>query len=247
MLDEVLGGLAGLFPGPFVHIGGDEPFGMPGDAYTAYVGRLKAAVRGVGKRTIGWQETIRAGADPGDLIQYWISAPSPDSGAEKSLPPEAAAAVTANNARSRADIEQALSHGVPVIASPMSHCYLDVPYADEPADPAQEERRRRVGLRFYPAKTLAASFGWEPAAALGTRAGPGSVAGVEAAVWCETVRDFDDLTFLLLPRLAGVAEKAWGAAGATAWQEHRAALARHGRLWERDGLTFFRAATVDWR
>ena len=29
--------------------------------------------------------------------------------------------------------------------------------------------------------------------------------------------------------------------------EHRAALARHGRLWEQDGLTFFRAETVDWR
>jgi hexosaminidase len=247
VLGEVFAGLAGLFPGPFVHIGGDEPFGMPNDDYTAYVGRLIAAVRGVGKRTMGWQESIRAGADPGHLIQYWISAASLASGGETALPPEAAAAVAANNERSHADIERALASGVPVIASPQSHCYLDVPYAEASADPAQEERRQRVGLRFYPAKTLAASFGWDPAAALGPQAPPGSVAGVEAAAWCETVSDFGDLTFLLLPRLAGVAEKAWGAAGATAWQEHRAALARHGRLWERDDLTFFRAATVDWR
>jgi len=246
VLGEVFAGLAGLFPGPFVHIGGDEPFGMPDDAYTTYVGRLIAAVRGVGKRTVSWQESIRAGADPRHLIQYWISAASPASAAEAALPPEAAAAVTANNERSHADIERALAIGVPVIASPQSHCYLDVPYAEASADPAQEERRHRVGLRFYPAQTLAATFGWDPAAALGPQAPPGSVAGVEAAVWCETVGDFGDLTFLLLPRLAGVAEKAWGAAGATSWPEHRAALARHGRLWDQDGLTFFRAATVDW-
>jgi hypothetical protein len=42
------------------------------------------------------------------------------------------------------------------------------------------------------------------------------------------------------------ARVAWGAAGAVRWDEHRAALARHGRLWEQDGLTFFRAETVDW-
>jgi hypothetical protein len=37
------------------------------------------------------------------------------------------------------------------------------------------------------------------------------VAGVEAAIWAETVRDFDDLSFLLLPGLAGVARKGMGA------------------------------------
>jgi hypothetical protein len=38
---------------------------------------------------------------------------------------------------------------VPAIVSPLSHCYFDVPYADQPADPAQHERLVRVGLRIY--------------------------------------------------------------------------------------------------
>jgi hypothetical protein len=63
-------------------------------------------------------------------------------------------------------------------------------------------------------------------------------------MWCETVRDFGDLTFALLPRLAGVAEKAWGSAAN--WAEHRDALARHARLWAQDGLTFFRSPSVSW-
>lgn len=33
------------------------------------------------------------------------------------------------------------------------------------------------------------------------------VAGIEAAIWCETITNFRDLQFLLMPRLAGVAEK----------------------------------------
>ena len=247
VLEEVFAGLAGVFPGPFIHIGGDEPFGMPDDAYAAHVGRLLSTVRGLGRRTIGWQESIRAGADPRHVIQYWISAASLSAGGAASLPPETAATVTANLERSRTDVEQALAHGAPVIASPHSNCYLDVPYAEASADPAQAERRERVGLRYYAPRTVGAAFDWEPAAVLGAGAPAGSVAGVEAAVWCETVRGFDDLTFLLLPRLAGTAEKAWGAAGAVRWEEHRAALARHGRLWEEAGLVFFRAETVDWR
>ena len=95
-----------------------------------------------------------------------------------------------------------------MIVSPLSHCYLDVPYAEPPADPAQADRQDRLGLRLYSPMTVEESFGWEPAEALG----PGraaQVAGVEAAIWAETISGFDDLTFLLLPRLPGVAHRAW--------------------------------------
>ena len=74
--DAALAELAGLFPGPFLHIGGDEPYGMPDQAYGVYVRRLKQAARALGKRTVGWQESIRADADPGHVIQYWMDASS---------------------------------------------------------------------------------------------------------------------------------------------------------------------------
>jgi len=241
LVDTILAEVARLFPGPFLHIGGDEPFGMPDQAYGDYVRRLKHAVRAPGKRTVGWQESVRAGADPGHVIQYWMDASSLGTGAELPPAPEVTARVRANYRRGRADIEQALTHGVPVIVSPQAHCYFDVPYAEAPSDPGQRERRDQVGLRHYARRTLEATFDWDPVTTLGAADRPDHVAGVGAALWCETVRDVDDLTFLLLPRLAGTAEKAWGPAGAVTWPEHRDALTRHTRLWEQDGLTFFSA------
>ena len=173
---------------------------------------------------------------------------------------EQRAQVDAEVAMSRRDAEMVAAASVPVIVSPLGHCYLDVPYAEPPADTgladtgladagladtAHGDRHGRLGLRVYAPKTVAESFEWEPAEALGPGRS-GQVAGVEAAIWAETISGFDDLSFLLLPRLPGVAHRAWSLPEASGWDGHRHRLARHGRLWAQDGLTYFRASTVDW-
>jgi len=53
------------------------------------------------------------------------------------------------------DVETAVAASVPVIVSPLSHCYLDVPYAEPSADPRQAERQGRVGQQVYSPKTIA--------------------------------------------------------------------------------------------
>jgi hexosaminidase len=245
-MEQVLAGLAEIFPGPYLHIGADEPRGMPDEAYMSYVRRLRRLVRSLGRRPIGWQETARAGLRPDDVIQFWLTGIDlpPD------VPPPVRAQVDAELALARRDVETAMSVSVPVIVSPLPYCYLDVPYAEPLAGPAladaaQADRLSRLGLRVYAPKTVAESFGWDPGEALGPgRAG--QVAGVEAAIWAETITGFDDLSFLLLPRLPGVADKAWSAPRSGAWPAHRDRLARHGRLWAQDGLTYFRASTVNW-
>jgi hexosaminidase len=175
------------------------------------------------------------------VIQYWFSGIA----LPASTPPEVREQMDADLAMSRRDIGTAMAASVPVIVSPLSHCYLDVPYAEPSSDLGQAERQGRVGLRLYSPKTVAESFDWEPTEALG----PGRaahVAGVEAAIWAETISNFDDLCFLLLPRLAGIAQKAWSDPRSATWTDHRDRLARHGRLWAQDGLTYFRTSTVDW-
>jgi hexosaminidase len=245
MMEQVLAGLAAIFPGPYLHIGADEPRGMPDDLYVAYVQRLRRLIRALGRRPLGWQESARAGLRPDDVIQFWLT------GFE--LPPDAPPRVRAQAEMELAladrDVEAVVAASVPVIVSPLPFCYLDVPYAEPSADPAQADRQSRLGLRVYASKPVDASFGWEPGEALGSGRGA-QVAGVEAAIWAETITGFDDLCFLLLPRLPGVAHKAWSApppAGQPdGWPAHRGRLARHGRLWAADGLEYFRSSAVDW-
>src|SRR5947209_9902145 len=49
LIEEVLAGVAAIFPGPYLHIGGDEPYGMPHDLYASYVRRVRRLVRSIGR------------------------------------------------------------------------------------------------------------------------------------------------------------------------------------------------------
>jgi hexosaminidase len=195
----------------------------------------------MGKRPLGWQESARAGLDETDVVQYWLSGIA----LAPSLPAKVLAKIDADVALARRDVETLVAAKVPVIVSPQSHCYLDVPYAEPSADPEQADRQGRAGLRLYAPMTVAQCFDWEPSHALGEEHAA-QVAGVEAAIWAETISDFGDLSFLLLPRLPGVAHKAWSDPQLATWTDHRDRLAWHGRLWAQDDLMYFRTSKVDW-
>lgn len=247
---DVVEEFAELTPGPFLHLGGDEPFGMGHDDYVEFVRHVHRCVREAGKRVVGWQEAARAGVMTGDdVLQHWIGAPDEfDPEAIKATVPEEYHPLVDQAAETfriaPGDVPAAVGAGVPVLFSPNSLVYLDRPYADASADPAQEADRARLGLPAYPPITVEDSFDWDPER-LAEAAAPGTVvAGVEAAVWGETLTGFDDLAFLLLPRLAGVAEKAW-THGPTTWESHTARLAGHDRFWSALGFgAHFRPGTV---
>lgn len=127
----------------------------------------------------------------------------------------------------------ARDHDVTFIASPATRAYLDQKYtADFP-----------LGLTWAAIVDVREAYDWDPVAEL-----PGvpaeSIVGVEACLWTETPRSFDDLTMLTLPRLPAVASVAWGSPKDFA--EFSAALAQHGRWWEADGLAFYRSEQITW-
>ena len=236
---DVLDALVEAAPGPFVHLGADEAFGMPADAYGRFVRWAHARVRAAGRRVVAWQEAARSGAlGPGDVLQYWIGPDHVfDADALKERAPGAlhpliddAAALFA---QAPGDLPRVVAGGVPVLVSTSTTLYLDRPYAEPAADDAGEARRARLGMPGYEARTREQAFAWHPRELpelTGAR-----VAGVEAAVWCETVESFDDLAFLLLPRLAGVAEKAWTPA-VTTWADHEARARGCAPAWDAMGF-----------
>lgn len=246
---DVLEQVAGLTPGAYLHLGGDEAFGMPDELYEAFVTRALEIARATGKRVASWQETARSGAlTPADVAQAWIGAGDEfDLDAARAKTPAEyhplLETVAETFAQAAHDVPAAVAAGAPVLASASSFLYLDRRYAEDSALPAQTARRAEVGHEAYEPRTCRELFGWTPDA-LTEIPDEARLAGVEAAVWCETVTGFDDLAFLLLPRLPGIAEKAW-TPSRTEWDGYRSRVAAHAAWWERLGLDgYYRSTEV---
>ncbi|MFF0295320.1 family 20 glycosylhydrolase [Kitasatospora sp. NPDC004614] len=246
-VDDVLAELAALTPGRFVHIGGDEPFGMPTADRREFVTRVRERVRAHGKEPIGWQETVRTPSAPGEVVQLWIDeelAPDPDAPFMAMLPPQLAEMILASAGDAAGGTELMAEQRAGVILSPSGRTHLDRPYA-ETVEGEDEERRSRLGHRGYPPATVELSC-TGPIVGIDTEAGF-EAAGFEAAIWCESVNDADDLSFLLLPRLPGLAERAWTAGPARSWDDLRVRLGAQAPGWRRDGYVWFPDPSVDWR
>ena len=70
-LSDVIGELARLTPGPFIHIGGDEAQATKGRDYVRFINRVQSIVGSYGKRMIGWEEIARARIDRSTVVQQW--------------------------------------------------------------------------------------------------------------------------------------------------------------------------------
>jgi hexosaminidase len=108
-LDEVLGELAALTPGPFIHVGGDEVRTLSDRQYGGFVERVQELVRAHGKRAIGWQEIAKARLLPTTAAQWW----DPRSGGDA--------------------VRAAVRQGTKLVLSPAPMTYLDMKY-DEHTD-----------------------------------------------------------------------------------------------------------------
>jgi len=256
---DVIAAMAEATPGPYLHLGGDEAFGMAPDAYGRFIDAARGIALELGVAPIFWQESARSSIGPGDIVQHWMaldpsleallldgdlddlaqSAPR-----DLGIPPSMLAAVAEMFRAAQGDIDRATEAGATVILSPASHLYLDRPYAEAPADPSQTALQERLGLKVYPRRSVAEAYDWDPAASL--EGGPSAIAGIEAAIWCETISSIDELEFLLLPRLAGVAERAWSTDPSSTWSEYRGRLGAQAPLWRRRGWRFFTSSLVAW-
>jgi hexosaminidase len=108
-VDDVVGELAALTPGPWFHVGGDEAAATKPADYVRFVERVQQIVEGHGKHLIGWEEIGRAKLRAGTVVQHWNVDPA------------------------RSVARRAVEQGAKVIMSPAAKAYLDMKY--DPATP----------------------------------------------------------------------------------------------------------------
>lgn len=131
-IDQVLGELAELTPGPYLHIGGDEAHSTPAADYAAFMDRAQEAVAKHGKTVIAWHQLATAHPAPGAVLQYW--------GHDRTAAPEKAAVAAAAKA------------GHPLILSPADRLYLDMKY----------DATTKPGLAWAGFVPVRRAYDWDP-------------------------------------------------------------------------------------
>ena len=196
-LEGVLSEVAELFPGEYIHIGGDEcpkdewkkcpecqarirELGLKDDGrFTAeqylqnYVTkRIQDFLATKGKKVIGWDEILEGELAPGATVMSW---------------------------RGTDGAKQASAKGFDAILTPTSHCYFDY---------VQSEDRSAEPLGFGGVVTLEKIYSMDPLEGIEPSAAR-HILGVQANLWTEYISTPEHLEYMLLPRLLALSEVQW--------------------------------------
>ena len=129
----------------------------------------------------------------------------------------------------------AASKGAKVLLSPSTNVYLDMMY----------DTKSRIGYHWAAYIEVDSSYRWKPELKV-----PGvpreQIVGVEAPLWGETIKTFDDVEYLTFPRIPGVAEIGWTPTENRDWIEYRVRLGNQAKRFKVLGIDYYRSPKVDW-
>jgi len=190
-LEEVLDEVMALFPGTYIHVGGDE---VPKDCWKTsavaqqvmqenhlkneeqlqsfFIQTIQHYLASKGRKLIGWDEILEGGLAADALVMSWR-------GEEGGI----AAAKQAHY----------------VVMSPGSTCYFDHAQSDSKEEPLN------IG-GYLPLEKV---YGYNPTPATLVGGQQQFILGAQANLWTEYIPDNHQLEYMLLPRLCALAEVCW--------------------------------------
>ena len=211
VLQDVLDEVVGLFPSPYIHVGGDEaPKGRWNacpkckakrdelgckdmhQLQTRFTEHFARYLAGKGRNLIGWDEIMEGGLPKGAAIMSWRG-------------------VKAGVAAAKA--------GLKVVMTPKPFCYVD--YRQQVPDDPYE---------YIPNNTpnpIWKTYELDPDAGLPEAAKP-CILGLQGNLWSEYIRSGEDMDWKLWPRACAIAEVAWTPQAARDWESFRARIAGPG-------------------
>ncbi|MEU9703846.1 beta-N-acetylhexosaminidase [Streptomyces sp. NPDC047981] len=187
VLDEILD----IFPGTYVHIGGDEcprtrwrgsprvqerikELGLADEdeLQSWFIGRLASHLRSRGRRVLGWDEILDGGLSRDATVAAWR-------GTDRGV------------AAARA--------GHDVVMCPHEHTYFDYRQSEQPGEP----------LPFGSVLTLADAYSFEPVPPGLAPEEAGRILGAQCQVWTEYIDSPRRVDYMAFPRLCAFAEAVW--------------------------------------
>ncbi|HXR22041.1 MAG TPA: beta-N-acetylhexosaminidase [Acidimicrobiales bacterium] len=208
---DVLEEIMEVFPGRYVHIGGDEcptvewessprarelceRLGLAGpqELQGWFTARMSEVISAKGRRLVGWNEIVDAGAPPGAVILCWEG----------------------KNAW-RAAVEGARA-GLKVVMAPEPWCYFDWAYSDDPREP----------LAIRSAISVEQVYSLEPVPDDLEKNLAHRVIGAQCQLWSEYVATPQHAEYMYFPRACALAEVAWSGRDRS-WEDFERRLCAH--------------------
>ena len=199
-LEGVLTEVMALFPGPFIHIGGDEApkarwktsdvaqsvmqqenLKNEEELQSWFTRRIERFLNAHGRRLVGWDEILEGGLAPEATVMSWRGVSGGIAAAQQ---------------------------GHDVIMTPTGAAYFD--YAQ--GDPALEPFSAGGNL------PLERVYAFEPVPGVLTPEQAAHILGAQGNVWTEYIATTDRVEFMLFPRMLAMAEVTWSPASARDWE-----------------------------
>jgi hexosaminidase len=194
-VEDVLTEVMDLFPGMYIHIGGDEcpktqwkesrfcqnlikQLGLKDEheLQSYFIRRVDKFITSKGRRLIGWDEILEGGLSPNATVMSWR-------GVKGGM--------------------EAAKQQHEVVMSPNSHFYLDYYQGEPKGEP----------LAIGGFLTLSKCYSFEPELPELTPAEAKYIIGVQANVWTEYISTFSHIEYMTYPRALALAEVGWSTKG----------------------------------
>ena len=186
-LDDVFSEIARMFPGEYIHMGGDEAhkgfwakcprcqkfktqknIKNEHELQSHFVKQVEKMLGSKGKKLIGWDEILEGGLAPNATVMSW---------------------------RGIAGGVKSAQMGHNVVMTPHPYCYLDFYQSDPIVEPIT-----------YSLARLTDSYNFEP---IPEGINPELILGVQGNVWTEAISEMRHAQYMAWPRGLAIAETAW--------------------------------------
>lgn len=219
ILDTIFGEVAALFPGQYIHIGGDECYhGFwekdpncvalmqkenlkdAKELQSYFIKRVVNIITSKGKKAIGWDEILYGGLADGAAIMSWRG--------------------------TKGGIE-ASKAGHEVVMSPNSFAYLDYTQGDP-----------SVEVPVYAKLSLKKSYEFEPAP---EGVDPKYILGGQGNLWTEKIPTIEHAFYMTYPRALAIIESVWSPSEKKEWNNFSTRLETHFNRFETSGKPISKA------
>lgn len=219
-IEDILLEVFKLFPGEYVHIGGDEcpktrwkscpkcqskikelKLKDEHELQSYVIRRVEKFLNKNGKKLIGWDEILEGGIAPNAALMSW---------------------------RGIAGGITAAKSGHPVIMTPNTYVYLDHYQASMDTSPLANGR----------ICSLEWTYGYNPIPKELTAQEAEHIKGIQANVWTEYIRTPEQLEYMAYPRANAVAEIGWSSPENKNWENYLDRLQDQFERWQFYGLNY---------